>query len=303
MATVIETFRSEFPNSYLWYNSHEFLIIGRTEQEEWQLTEDALNKLLLNERVAADLAFSHWGGIGFHLNSPETLLGCLVSGPDELSGMFRRTEPYRDTRPWLEYSAASQPSYEIVKKHANLLARHLADLSRYASLGSEELSRAQSVQRMNISDLYAYVEVKNGFALLQAGSSDAAELFGKIVQQFPERVKTWVAIGLAAQMSGQPDQAVQSYEYALRLDPLRDDVHSNLASLFLSANNLSKAKQHASRAVEINARSVIARSNLGLVLAAEGKHKKACEQFRAALEFNPNNSQVLSLLRKSQQML
>ena len=176
-----------------------------------------------------------------------------------------------------------------------------ADLSQFASFDQpQNLARAQEVQRRNIDDLNAYVAVKEGFALLQSGSAEASEIFGRTVQQFPERVKTWVAVGLAAQMSGQPNEAKQSYEYALRLDPERDDVHSNLASLFLSSGELSRAKQHARRAVEINPKSVIARSNLGLVWAAEGNHVAACEQFRKALDLNPNNEQIVSLLKKSQ---
>jgi tetratricopeptide (TPR) repeat protein len=299
LRTVIRTFLAVFPESYLWYNSHELLLVG-VNDARWRLSLDRMTALLADAKVGEDLEYSHWGGAQYQLNSPPALLGCLLAGPRELNQLAGDALVYRDTRPWLEYTTATTPPWTVIAEHARILGQHLVSpASALADDAPETIDEVavRRFQQLNLRDLEAHVLVKQAQAKLAAeGLPAALESFARALERLPERVNTWVVQGLACQLSGDAARAKESYQRALQLDASRGDVHNNLAQLILADGHLDDAIEHARAALRLDPQNVLALCTYGIALQAAGQRNEAIQQFRKAVELHGTSSQAHYLL-------
>jgi spermidine synthase len=93
--SVLRTFLDTFPQSALWFNSSELLLIG-INSEQLKVPSTALDRLSSNNRIHQDLSYGYWEGSQNWLNRPSVLLAGHLIGPpglDELAGGARL---YRD---------------------------------------------------------------------------------------------------------------------------------------------------------------------------------------------------------------
>jgi tetratricopeptide (TPR) repeat protein len=113
-----------------------------------------------------------------------------------------------------------------------------------------KLEKLQS-QCQTDADTYA-VSVALGVAKASIGNFEAAiKLYNKAVVIYPT-TELAAAIGAAQQRMGELDQARDSYEFALELDPANIDARSALATAYVADGMFEQAIEEARLALEQN---------------------------------------------------
>jgi len=94
-------------------------------------------------------------------------------------------------------------------------------------------------------------------------------------------------LGNALVKQGRIDEAIESYQQALQLDPSYPVAHYGLGNTFAQQGKLEDAKHHLRGAVRLDPNFAEAHNNLGNALARLGELRDAIEHFRKALELDP----------------
>ncbi|RMF02539.1 MAG: tetratricopeptide repeat protein [Chloroflexi bacterium] len=95
------------------------------------------------------------------------------------------------------------------------------------------------------------------------------------------------SIGMVYQSLQQFDQAVQSYQTALQLNPNDAGDHYNLAVTLVSAGQANAAIKHFQAAIQLQPNFIEAHYGLGLALKQLGRWAEATAQFHQTLQINP----------------
>jgi len=101
----------------------------------------------------------------------------------------------------------------------------------------------------------------------------------------------WVATALEYEAEGQtPEEAIEAYEQALRLDPKKLDALLNCGTLCYEEGNLKKAAEYFGRALQVDPENALAHFNLGSVLEEVGRLEAARLHLRQAVRIEPDYS-------------
>jgi len=95
-------------------------------------------------------------------------------------------------------------------------------------------------------------------------------------------------LGAALLQKGQVTEAIEQFEYALRIKPNYAEAHNNLGNALIGMGRLSEAMDHYNQALQIKPNYAEARNNLGCVFFKTGQFFGAIEQYRRALQINPD---------------
>ena len=101
---------------------------------------------------------------------------------------------------------------------------------------------------------------------------------------------TYLANGYAKQ--GKIDEAIESAQAALKIDPAYGVAHYNLANFYIEKRRIDDAMHHYREALKVYPGYVDARGNLAKALTLSGKLAEAAEQYREALELQPAHSGI-----------
>ena len=167
--TVVRTFLEAFPNSIMWYNTAELLLIGAVS-EETAIETSNLATVLGDGAVSRDLQFAHWGGPAFALNQPNVFLAGFLTGPQGLRTLAGDAPIYRDDRPYLEYSG-QQSHDEDAQRSIELIESVLEPAQSVVdfALKDEDKSRIDAIRRQNLRAILAdMAKIRSGL-LLAAG--------------------------------------------------------------------------------------------------------------------------------------
>lgn len=94
---------------------------------------------------------------------------------------------------------------------------------------------------------------------------------------------------------GNLDQAIQLYEQAVTLDPLRTDSQSGLGYLLYVAGRYDEAQATLQKALDLNPRAAFVHLTLGKILIAEGKPQRALAEIeKEPLEWGKLTGQALA---------
>ena len=99
--------------------------------------------------------------------------------------------------------------------------------------------------------------------LLGRQFEDAQTRAGKILQRNPAHVDAQLLRAAALARMNKVDEAVEQIEAAVRADPTRSDLHSDMGMLEAGRGNLEEAEAAFKRAVETDPKSISARIALG----------------------------------------
>ncbi len=100
-------------------------------------------------------------------------------------------------------------------------------------------------------------------------------------------------LGLAYQGKKLLNDAISSYQNALKLMPEMADAYVNLGIIYKEKMQLEKAIKCLKEALRINPNHTEAYNNLGIIFKIKGKHEKAIEYYKKALQLNPNYAEIL----------
>lgn len=120
---------------------------------------------------------------------------------------------------------------------------------------------------------------------------EAIEQFQKALT-FEISAETHYNLGIAYYQTGQTDQAIKSYEEALKLDPANPACHVNLGIAYLNQQKFDQAIAEYQKALQLDPDNAEAFINLGVVYYHQGKFDLAREIYQKADEIAPNHLQV-----------
>ena len=87
----------------------------------------------------------------------------------------------------------------------------------------------------------------------------------------PDYVEARVDLGAAYAKTGLPEQALDQYEQAFKLEPNVPVLHSNKAAALVMLGRWEEAEQAARRALQLDTKSIDAHYMLGIAMMKQGK--------------------------------
>jgi Tfp pilus assembly protein PilF len=142
----------------------------------------------------------------------------------------------------------------------------------------------------------SYGEAHNnlGLAWLRRGLPEkAAESFRRALELEPQRTQIAVNLGEALAAAGQLDEAATVLRRAVE-EGGGAQAHNNLGSALAQGGNLTAALEQYRQALELDPDYAGAHANRAQVLAAQGRLDEAAAAFRRAVELDPDNPETLT---------
>jgi len=300
---IIKTFISVFPDSLLWYNSADLLLLGFNG--EIHLDAEKISARLQNEKVYNALDLSYLGYPEYNLNHIDNFLAGLLMGPEELRKISQSVSAYTDNHPDLEFSALNK---QILKDNIRLewnspdrpewlkiqntdqMTSYLASLHHYIpGISSEELQKIEKVRAQYIAHLYAQAYSSLGIARSEENKlEDAIAFYKKAVEYNPIYAPAYSNMGKDYYVTGQNSEAIEAYKMTVKLEPNLAEAWHGLGTVYFAIGWLDDAITAWQRAIEIKPDFSEAYNNLGVAYAAKGRYYTAIDAYQKAIEFNPN---------------
>jgi spermidine synthase len=297
--TVLRTFIDVFPDSTLWYNTSELLLIGRRGSGS-RLRLEPSPPLGAPQAVLEDIRFAHWGGPGFTLDRPEVFMGGLLCGPEGLRRLARDVPAYRDERPFLEYTTCrylERGEVAIVE----LLRSELQPLPDMLAPPPDEAlaSAAASVRDLNLRNVIAAAYERSALELAPGQTARQIELLETAVTWNPLSVQLNRVLGDALLLGGRTAEAVASYRMAVALDPGSARARHHLGRGLYLMREFAESAEHLRAALAIEPDDADAHNNLAAALAALGDLDGAVRHFSEAVRLRPSNPELRNNLSKA----
>ena len=254
--STLQSFLDAFPQSVLWYNTAELLLIG-VRDNSFEFDANSLDRLSSNPQVYRDLAVSYWGGPDHFLHHPRVFLAGFLMGPNGLAKLAAGAPLYRDDRPVLDYAAGQAFVGGRETQHLDALRAHLEPVER---LGQFDFSADADIDKIRTRNLAA---IAVGDLIKQVYDSDLSE-----------------------------EGVVQRLEKALRLHPDHFEANLRLAQILTRQRRYEEARDYYAEAVRINALDFLAQQGLGLVLHRLGRSAEAIPHYRQALRLRPDHAET-----------
>ncbi|MFQ5600302.1 MAG: fused MFS/spermidine synthase [Candidatus Krumholzibacteriia bacterium] len=255
---AVNTFLQVFPNSYLWYNAAELLLIGVCDGQ-LTITRDTLRRLSANARVQEDLEYAYWGGPAHWLNQSAVFLGGFLAGPQALARLANDSI-YRDDLPVLDYTTKDAFDAIGVKlENVDMLRPLLGSIEALADfeLSGPEVSRVRSMQQKNLGAI--------------------------VVGTYMEQAQDYVVAGLY-------EKSVIPLQEATGHNPEHFNLNRLLAESLLLLGRAQEAEVYFRRAIQVRPRDAQCRHGLGTLLLQRGEVDEAIRHFEAALETRPDDA-------------
>lgn len=268
--SVLRTFLETFPQSTLWFNSSEFLLIG-VNSEEVKLHSVALERLASNNRVHRDLSYGYWKGSQNWLNRPPVLLAGHLIGPRGLAELAGNARLYRDDLPVLDYATRLVHKTEQNEiPLLNELHKHFEPVAAIADfeLSPDVTSHIEKMREKNFGGLTASALVRQAKALNPSKDyKQMTRLLSKAVRANRENFDANRMLGDALMFQSKYDEAIQHYKQALHLRPNHAETHNNLGFALGQRGNLVEAFRHFKEAVRLRPNYTDAKRNLAHIRA------------------------------------
>jgi spermidine synthase len=319
--SIIHTFVSVFPQSTLWYNRSEFLLIG-SAGDDISIHAGRLDMLASKARIQEDLSFAYWGGPAHYLNQKEIFLGNFLIGPEKLLEISSNSPVYQDDLPVLEYSVghdqpgSSKPIIDLIfpfldsidildreKEYktdydrirftrdrnlrdiiANLLYHRAFANQAKAHNGLPYLENALQWNPENVTVLMRIATVLSR----QGKSRDAIIYFQKALNILPENHQIHAGLGWEFLIQGEVDKAITHYLEAIRLRPEDYGNYRDISTAFLQKGDTKQAVAHLEKALALKPDSAGVYFNLGTAMYLQREFKQAINYYYTALELNPD---------------
>jgi tetratricopeptide (TPR) repeat protein len=132
-----------------------------------------------------------------------------------------------------------------------------------------------------------------------SANQNPEDLYLEAIKKNPHDREAYEALGRLYLQNRNYSDAVQTYEYLLKLDPTRDIYYSNLGLSHYSLREYQKAKEAYEKALSINNKIPTRWINLGLCFEALEDYTKAVKAFSSALQLDKLNVNYLTLLAEA----
>ncbi len=301
-ARIIKTFISVFPDSILWYNSADLLLLGFNGriQINTQKMESILRKdwdFSPDKRLSRDLAVSYLGDEKYNLNHIENLLAGFLMGPEELqkfshSGFASGLSLITDNHPDLEYTflkyKALKNRQEWLKIYnAEKMEPHLAPLRSYFPfIPTDRIQEIEEIRARYMGRLYA--QAYSSLAKGEESLDKAIGLCKKALEYDPSYGIAHNNLGVYYRKQGRTKEAISAYQKAVSFAPLFPEAWYGLGGAYWAVGQHDDAVTAWSRVVDIKPDFGEAHSNLGSAYAFSKQYHKAIEAYMKAIKARPN---------------
>ena len=295
---VIKTFLDAFPQSFLWYNSSDLLLIG-VNDADFKISRTTLQPLWSNEVVHRDLRYTFWGGPQHWLNWLPVFLGGYLAGPNELADLASGAQLYRDDLPVLDYATSldyitQTNEIPIVKDH---LLKHTGALDEVTAftLSPEEASAIEGVRKKNLGAIIAEALIRR-VELLMLSRDDAADeaitLLSEAVRWNPDHFQANRMLADVLIGQGQNRAAGRHYVEANRIRPEDPHVLHGIAHTLYRLNRIEAAIPYYRASLRLRPNHAETHNHLGLALAKRGNLVEARQHFKTAVRLDPDYTEA-----------
>jgi len=125
----------------------------------------------------------------------------------------------------------------------------------------------------------------------------AEKLLTQAEASAPNDVPVLLALGVLAQMDRRNAEAQKWYQQVLRLDPANLTAATNLGPLLAAEGKIKESEQLWSRAFQHNEDEAVLGRNLAIIQCMLGEREKAEETLRRVLVYGPGQPEVIDTLR------
>jgi spermidine synthase len=273
--SVIKSFLEVFPQSILWYNSAELLLIGSPRLQPF-ISKQRIQGVLADSAIADDLRMAYWGGPDLWLNHPEVFIAGFLSGAHSLAMLCGNSPAYYDDMPILEYTAArrqTNPPYLQILRSSLDSPRLITDMPVNDSI----LAKIKAVREHNIEDIVAGELVQRYMV-----TNDVQALFAAITYN-PDNYPANLHLGIEYKKVGNYERALHFLVRAITINPNNAQVHNDIGVILAGYRAFDKALYHYSRAIALDSSYALAYNNLGALYAAQEIFDKAIPAFQKAI--------------------
>ena len=295
---VIKTFLDAFPQSFLWYNSSDLLLIG-VNDADFKLSRTALERLSSNQAVHQDLRYTFWGGPQHWLNQLPVFLGGYLAGPHELADLASEGRVYRDNLPVLDYATSLDYITEmneipIVKDY---LLKHTGSLDEVIdfALSAEDISAIEEVRKKNLGAIIAETIIRQVELLALPGEDGANEVITLLSEAMgwnPDHFEANRMLADALIGQGQNKAAGRHYVEANRIRPGDPHVLHGIAHTLYRLNRIEAAIPYYRASLRLRPNHAETHNHIGLALAKRGNFVEARQHFKTAVRLNPDYAEA-----------
>ncbi len=295
---VVKTFLDAFPQSFLWYNSSDLLLIGLNDTD-FKLSRTTLKRLSSNEAVHRDLRYTFWGGPQHWLNQLPVFLGGYLAGPRELADLALGARLYRDDLPVLDYATSldyivQTNEIPIVKDH---LIKHIGSLDEVIdfALSSEEISAIERVRKKNLGAIIAEAIIRRVELLTllrDDGVDEAITLLSEAVRWNPDHFEANRMLADAFIEQGRNKAAGHHYVEANRIRPENPHVLHGIAHTLYRLGRIEAAIPYYRASLRLRPNHAETHNHIGLALATRGDFVEARQHFKTAVRLDPDYTEA-----------
>ena len=290
--SVLRTFLEVFPESYLWYNTAELLLVGVNGPRAW-FPVDRLQLLNREGPVRDDLRFSHWGGPEQWQMRPVPLLGGFLCGPKGLAELARGGDVYDDDRPVLAYGTrGAMIGQQREIPLARLIARHLDPVNDLLDRPVDARS-AQAIAEFrdrNLADIAASCLLRDAATSQHATPpAQLARRLREAVALNPGSALGHRMLGWAEVRRGDVEAAETSYRTALGIRPDDRTARRELAAVLIEKGVFAEAASLLRGLLRAHPDDARLRNSLGVALAGAGDLAGAERAFAEAVRLAPDD--------------
>lgn len=291
-ASVVRTFLEVFPQTALWYNASELLLVGF--ESRFEIDVERLRERLDREAVGDDLDVSYLAD-GGSLNRPENFLAGFLMGPSDLAEFSRQGRIYTDDRPDLEFTWTEFEVWGPARKDLLVLSNtdaveaHLSDWESLAGAAPFARSHELDAVRADYLDKMRAQAFDNLGSHLSAGDPERAmRYYRSAIDLRPRFAQPHNNLGTLLLDLGRTVQAIQAYREAVRLDPDYAQAYYNLGAAYGRQDMVPDAFAAYEDAARIRPDYAMAHVAMGNLLYQNGSSSGAEDAYRAAIEADPD---------------
>jgi spermidine synthase len=288
---VVATFLDVFPQSVLWYNTSELLLIG-ANAPEFRWPADLPANPPWSPAVSKDLDFAYWGGPAESLNRTDVFLGGFIMGPDGLAALAGSRRPLGDDRPMLDYGTARADQRQGMEiENARLLRDRLAPLPAAVASRVDEAFRlrVRAIQASNVGDIAAAALIRRAVDLEVTGDLRGAEAALREALQWNDRdAQANPFLGDLLLRQDRPEEALPYLQTTVRILPGDADSLAGVAMCLHRTGRAGEAVEYYRQSLALDPSSAETHNNLGAALASLGIYEEARQEFRDALRLQPD---------------
>jgi spermidine synthase len=298
---VLRSFLTVFPESVLWYNTSELLLIG-VNADRFRIDPGRFELATPGHQAGDDLDFSHWGGAEHHLNQTDVLLAGFLAGPDALSKLAGNAPLYRDDRPVLEYTTSyftEQRATEIAIASDLSVYLEQVDAVLGVPMSDDRRQSIAAIRELNLADIVASARIRQADVQRRMGAQEeAARLLGEALQGNPHSATALRMSGEMLTESGKLEDALRLFRRAEALQPGDLHVRRGLGYLLHHQGSLKEAMKYYRLVLAQWREDAGTHNNLGAALAASGDPDAARGHFERALQLRPDYADAIGNLQR-----